>query len=333
MAVKLMEYKYTIEHRSGRVHSNVDPLSRNPDPTPPTAKDIELDELPDAVGFPPQVLMANASDKEPDPEMDLGMSGNDAYPCWIGRPRTPPLEALFDPTRHTRGYIPVYPITLDTLPPADRAYRDNMAASREPRPSMSSSSSERNVTLRTRDGSIQEGSGFGGPLSGPPKEEILDPQESDESKESEEAFPTREEKESPPSSPTYKYQNEENDFDGLEPILDEHSFALRVSGKFRLEGLGETGQQEENPPRLDIVELPCQCLGADEKGWDNELPLDKEGSANDETKRPLEERWEDEELIKALLCSEELSSEADETESRTSEEVDSPSKTCPPTIE
>jgi hypothetical protein len=164
-----MEYKYTIEHRSGRVHSNVDPLSQNPDPTPPTAKDIELDELPDAVGFPPQVMMVNASDKEPDVDVDLRMSENDAYPCWIGRPRTPPVEALFDPTRHTRGYLPVYPITLDTFPPADRAYRDNMAASREPRPSMSSSSEEQNATVRTRDGSIQKGNGKSGNLQPYPK--------------------------------------------------------------------------------------------------------------------------------------------------------------------
>jgi hypothetical protein len=101
--------------------------------------------------------------------VDLGMAGNDAYPCWIGRPRTPPVEALFDPTRHTQGYLPVYPITLDTLPPADRAYRDNMAASREPRPSMSSSSEEQDATIRPREGSIQEGSGKSGNLSEPPE--------------------------------------------------------------------------------------------------------------------------------------------------------------------
>jgi hypothetical protein len=53
--MKLMEYNFRVEHRAGKVHSNVDPLSRHPAPTQPHESAAEIEQLPDYVGFPPRI--------------------------------------------------------------------------------------------------------------------------------------------------------------------------------------------------------------------------------------------------------------------------------------
>ena len=47
--MKLMEYNFTVVHRAGRTHSNVDPLSRHPHDDPPPT---DWDDLPEYASFP-----------------------------------------------------------------------------------------------------------------------------------------------------------------------------------------------------------------------------------------------------------------------------------------
>ncbi|GAQ93675.1 hypothetical protein KFL_017990010 [Klebsormidium nitens] len=47
--MKLMEYNFTVVHRAGRIHSNVDPLSRHPTHDPP---EEDWDDLPAYASFP-----------------------------------------------------------------------------------------------------------------------------------------------------------------------------------------------------------------------------------------------------------------------------------------
>jgi hypothetical protein len=47
--MKLREYNFTIVHRAGLVHSNIDPLSRHPIHDPPPDG---WDDLPDYVSYP-----------------------------------------------------------------------------------------------------------------------------------------------------------------------------------------------------------------------------------------------------------------------------------------
>jgi hypothetical protein len=68
--IKLMEYNFTVVHRSGKTHSNVDPLSRHPDPTQPTNQaQEEINNLPNSVGFPPTIAMIQADSDDEEPKL------------------------------------------------------------------------------------------------------------------------------------------------------------------------------------------------------------------------------------------------------------------------
>jgi hypothetical protein len=79
-----------------------------------------------------------------------------------------------------------------------------------------------------------------------------------------------------------------------------------------------------------LVERACQC-GQAENSWEENLETHTtnrdalNGKGNDDA-RPFEERFQDEELIKSLLCSEELptSLEENEGDGSDSDEVESP---------
>lgn len=195
---------------------------------------------------------------------------------------------------------------------------------------MSASSTEHEAPVRTRDGSNLGGSSIScGSLSEPPdqpEEKIRNPEEGERNREKEETPAPHEERDTPPGSPYHKYAYKEVDFVGLDSISDERSFALRVSDNYKLgesQGVapGE-GDSEETSPPLVLVEMPCQCLDAPEK-W-NERPENPPTGQGGLEEKPFKERWEEEALIKALLCSEELSSsEERDEEGNPAEEVES----------
>ena len=104
--MKLMEYNFTVVHRAGRIHSNVDPLSRHPHDDPPTAN---WDDLPAYASFPagelppteaPTVLTIERSRRRalapPPPErrecFNCARPGH-FYPVCPTRARRPPTEA------------------------------------------------------------------------------------------------------------------------------------------------------------------------------------------------------------------------------------------------
>lgn len=170
--IKLMEYNFRVEHRPGKVHSNVDPLSRHPDPTQPSQTTDQLDDLPDHVTFPTSgtttlprgtatVKYLNDNDAhEPTDPSGLHGYGNERRPSWIGRPRTPPVAPprYFYQDEPSMRMPRVYPLTFDNLSPDDLAYITSWRDSREPRPTMSNSPDNSPETTRARDGSICEGS-------------------------------------------------------------------------------------------------------------------------------------------------------------------------------
>jgi hypothetical protein len=141
------------------------------------------------------------------------------------------------------------------------------------------------------------------------------------------------ERESPPSSPAYKYQNEKTDYAGLDSISEERSFALRISDNFRIERTGTNGDSNlvtDVGLLLEIVEAPYTALDVQED-W-NGLP---NPSPSQEEEKPLEERWEEKELIRSLLCSESFpaSSEFEAKSEKGSEEVESSGNSQPrPTV-
>jgi hypothetical protein len=221
--IKLMEYNFVVVHRSGKIHSNVDPLSRNPAPAPPTESSLkDLDNLPDSVGFPPTVTMIQGDDEEED--VELAFWGDPQYYCWIGRPRTPPVQS----ERNTAQFIRhsnVYPITFQELSPSNRLYMAEFASSREPRPALSD---EETPPEQTRDGLQQGGSSIlptSGESGGDPPASPRDPGFQDEETPEPEGG-------SPPGFPDHKYKEEESGFPALDTIPDGRSTAFRISDHF-----------------------------------------------------------------------------------------------------
>lgn len=302
------------------------------EPTPSTESALkELDQLPDSVGFPPTVAMINSSDD--DEEIELGFWGDAYNHCWIGRPRTPPVQLERNTARFIRQPN-VFPITFQELSSNDRAYMAQFAASREPRPVWSEDESS---PRRTRDGSNQEGSGSPEDQTNSDGDKPLDPPASPEHREEDKEEPPEIEEGSGPRSPKHKYEDEEIDFSSLEAIQGERSTARRVSDHFQV-AINETGGEEAGAERQTtqyrLVERSCHCHSPI-NDWESGSLFSTEYANGTEPSdlRPFEERWEEEDLIRSLLCSEELttSREAENSDGNDPDGADS-SFTGPSTI-
>jgi hypothetical protein len=95
--IRLMEFNFTVEHRAGRAHSNVDPLSRNPVAALPwEIKAGELDDFPESAALEfetrappthPTVRMASIVDEDVDSSEGIGNGA-----VIDAEPRTPEEE-------------------------------------------------------------------------------------------------------------------------------------------------------------------------------------------------------------------------------------------------
>jgi hypothetical protein len=197
----------------------VDPLSRNPVPAPPTEhKNDNLDSLYDSVGFPPTIAMIRAEDENDDP--DLGFWGDEQYHCWIGRPRTPPVQPECN-TAHFIRQPNVFPITFDELSSLhDCEYLVTFASSHEPRPALVRgrlfpTTNQRRFAPRLLDCRSQG--------SGSPKNQAnfrnnkpLDPPTISKDQKQKDKAPPEPEKGSRPKTSSHKYKDEKVDFSNLD---------------------------------------------------------------------------------------------------------------------
>ncbi|GAQ93473.1 hypothetical protein KFL_015570020, partial [Klebsormidium nitens] len=95
---KLLEFNFTVVYRPGRLHSNVDPLSRNPVATLPWEQDEDPDELPSYAApdfeYPPSLPQVSLCVVARDVDFSEGMEYS---PC------TPDADSHMDLTQEDRG--------------------------------------------------------------------------------------------------------------------------------------------------------------------------------------------------------------------------------------
>jgi hypothetical protein len=142
-------------------------------------------------------------------------------------------------------------------------------------------------------------------------DEPLDPPGASKQPQQEEREIAEERKDGPPASPEHKYKDEEIDLPQLDSITDGQSTALRISNQFlmTLNSHHDPGQ-DESPNQFGFVERACLCSSS-KNIWEQDTgstPEKHQEGKLSEDQRPFEKRWEDEELTKSLLCTEELTS-------------------------